>query len=71
MNYQVEILAAAIAYAYGDGEVRDIEKEEATDMVEFLTQRGWRLTRDDHTNEYVTEGPIQRALGINDGGDGF
>ena len=69
-NYQVEALASAIAFAYGNGEVTKIERDEAADMVDFLTKRGWRLTREDHTNEYVTDGPIQRALGI-DGGDGF
>lgn len=69
-NYEVEALASAIAYAYGDGEVRDIEREEATDMWDYLKERGWRLTREDTVNEYVTDGPIQRALGI-DGGDGF
>lgn len=65
VNYQVEILAAAIAYAYGNGEVQDIEREEAADMVEFLSDKGWRITRKD-TDEHVTEGPIQRALGMNE-----
>lgn len=61
MSKQVEMLANAIAYAYGDGEARDIEKEEAADMLEYLSREGWRLVRDD---EYVSDGPIQRALGI-------
>lgn len=64
MDYQVEVLAAAIAYAYGNGKVLDIEKEEAADMVKFMNERGWRIIRDDKVNEYVSDGPIQRALGI-------
>lgn len=64
MDYQVEVLAAAIAYAYGNGAVRDTDREEASDMVKFLRERGWRVSRDDMINEYVSDGPIQRALGI-------
>lgn len=72
-NYQVDVLAEAMVYAQGGSKVQDIDKEEATDIVKYLNQYGWRITREDTADVIASDGPIQRALGMNgrDGGDGF
>lgn len=70
MNYQVEVLSEAIAKVWGASEVGPLEVSEATDLVKYMNEHGWRITREDTSDQYVSNGPIQRALGI-DGGDGF
>lgn len=69
MNYQEEVLREAFNDAVGSRS-ESYTKKVAEGMAKYLADRGWRITRDDHTQEYVSEGPIQRALGL-DGGDGF
>ena len=38
-----------------------MEMKEAQDIVKCLNAAGWRITRAD---EHVSEGPLQRALGM-------
>lgn len=59
----IEMLAESIAYVYGGAEVRDTDREEAAEMVDYLHKAGWRLIQD---SEHVSDGPIQRALGMGD-----
>lgn len=71
MNYQVNVLAEAIAFDMG-GEVNDADRRWAQDLVTYLNEHGWRITREDTADllPAASDGPIQRALGL-DGGDGF
>ena len=72
-NYEIDVVAKAIEHVYGpyfgDNESALLRKE-AAELVGFMHDAGYRLTREDTGAEYVSQGPIQRALGI-DGGDGF
>ncbi len=69
MSEQVKVLAECIAQVWGNEEVGPMEMSEALDIVDALNKSGWRITRQDPADEFVSDGPIQRALGI-DGGNG-
>lgn len=72
-NYEVDVVAQAIEHVYGPYYAdpnKKLLRNEATEFVTFVHEAGYRLTREDTGAEYVSNGPIQRALGI-DGGDGL
>jgi hypothetical protein len=71
VSYQEDVLAEAISHVWGGEEVGPIERSEAKDLVKYLNEHGWRITREDTTDVPASAGPLQRALGMSDGGDGF
>ena len=66
---QVNAIAEAFAYAMGGKEAMDIDRETAQDMLDHLGKNGWTVERvslagDVEKAENVSDGPIQRALGM-------
>lgn len=71
MDYQVEEMAKALHFVTCSGDHHsnpdDGDVADAKELVEYLFEQGYRLSRLDP--EPAIEGPLQRALGLGDSSD--
>lgn len=71
MNYQEAALAEAIANVWGAEDVGPLEQSEAKDLVKYLNDSGWRIVPSSDMDIPASAGPLQRALGMTEEGEGF